>query len=50
MLNFTETLAMIDKLMQFEMGVVDKVVTLTQPASVPLVARRQDKGGRARKS
>lgn len=29
--ELTETLAMIDKLMQFEMGVVDKVVTLTNP-------------------
>jgi hypothetical protein len=32
--NFKETLAMIDRLMQFESGVMDKVVTIeTPPAS-----------------
>jgi DNA-binding protein H-NS len=29
--ELTETLAMIDKLMQFEAGVVEKVVTLSNP-------------------
>ena len=33
--DLTETLAMIEKLMQFESGVMDNVVTLTNPAALP---------------
>ena len=40
--NLKETLAMIDRLMQFESGVMDKVVTLeSAPASDPSLADRQ---------
>ena len=39
--ELTETLAMIDKLMQFEAGVMDKVVTLPNPSvSHPSLADR----------
>ena len=39
--ELTETLAMIDKLMQFEAGVVEKVVTLSNPPmSHPSLADR----------
>jgi hypothetical protein len=38
--NLKETLAMIDRLIQFEVGVMDKVVTLETPASEPSLADR----------
>jgi hypothetical protein len=39
--ELTETLAMIDKLMQFEAGVMDKVVTLPNPSAAhPTLADR----------
>jgi hypothetical protein len=43
--DLKETLAMIDKLKQFESGVTDKVVTLTNPP-VADFACRQDKENR----
>lgn len=38
--ELTETLAMIDKLMQFEASVVEKVVTLSNPPMSPSLADR----------